>query len=104
MSEGPADAEAGPAEPSSAGRGRYTGNQVGIAFGFAAYLLWGLFPAFFGLLTFANPGEVLAERILWNLAVALPALFAAGRLRELRGIDARTWRLAAAASLALSIN
>lgn len=75
-----------------------------MAFGFAAYFMWGLFPAFFGLLKFANPVEVLAERILWTLGVALLALFAAGRLRELRGIDARTWRLAAAASLALSIN
>ncbi|MRH90059.1 EamA family transporter RarD [Nocardia sp. SYP-A9097] len=77
---------------------------MGVAFGFGAYFLWGLFPAVFGLLKFADPVEVLAERILWTLGMALLALLVTGRLRELRGIDARTWRLAAAASLALSIN
>ncbi|MEV6070834.1 EamA family transporter RarD [Nocardia sp. NPDC052001] len=77
---------------------------MGVAFGFGAYFMWGLFPAFFGLLKFASPVEVLAERILWTLGVALLLLLISGRLRELRGIDARTWWLAAAASLALSIN
>nr|WP_067655853.1 EamA family transporter RarD [Nocardia harenae] len=76
----------------------------GVAFGASAYLLWGLFPAFFGLLAFAGAVEVLAERIVWTLVVVLAVLAVTGRLRELRGIDARTWRLAAAASLAISVN
>lgn len=76
----------------------------GVAFGASAYLLWGLFPAFFGLLAFAGAVEVLAERIVWTLVVVLVVLAVSGRLRELRGIDARTWRLAAAASLAISVN
>lgn len=75
-----------------------------MAFGASAFFVWGMFPAFFGLLTFATPAEVLAERILWTLVVSLALLLVTGRIRELRGIDARTWRLAAAASLALSIN
>ncbi|MFD3509459.1 EamA family transporter RarD [Nocardia sp. NPDC058666] len=76
----------------------------GVVFGAGAYLLWGLFPAFFGLLAFASAAEVVAQRIIWTLVVVLIALALTGRLRQLRGIDARTWRLAAAASAAISIN
>lgn len=76
----------------------------GVAFGVGAYFTWGLFPAFFGLLAFAGAVEILAQRIVWTLAAALVVLAVAGRLRELRGIDARTWRLAALASGAISIN
>ncbi|MGV9616860.1 EamA family transporter RarD [Nocardia xishanensis] len=76
----------------------------GVAFGTSAYLIWGLFPAFFGLLAFASAVEVLAQRILWTLAVVLVVLVVTGRLREMAGIGARTWRLAALASAAISIN
>ncbi|WP_460727933.1 EamA family transporter RarD [Nocardia heshunensis] len=75
-----------------------------MAFGIGAYFIWGLFPAFFGLLSFAGAGEVLAERILWTLVVSMLALLITGRIGELRRIDARTWRLAAVASLAISMN
>ncbi|MFJ9366270.1 EamA family transporter RarD [Nocardia sp. NPDC101769] len=78
--------------------------DAGIAFGIGAYFIWGLFPAFFGLLSFASAGEVLAERILWTLVVSLLVMTLAGRLGELRRIDARTWRLAAVASAAISMN
>ncbi len=80
------------------------GRDLGVFFGGGAYLCWGLFPAFFGLLAFAGPVEVLAERILWTLVVSLTLLAVAGRLRELRSISARTWRMAAAASAAISLN
>ncbi|WP_067545683.1 EamA family transporter RarD [Nocardia crassostreae] len=85
----------------SAGR---SGRDVGVAFGAGAYFIWGAFPAFFGLLTFASPVEVLADRILWTLVVSLVALVIAGRMRELRRADGRTWRLAAVASFAISLN
>ncbi|MEU7145454.1 EamA family transporter RarD [Nocardia sp. NPDC046473] len=76
----------------------------GVAFGMSAFFLWGLFPAFFGLLAFASAAEVVAQRILWTLLVVLAALMVSGRLRELRGIGARIWRLAAVASAAIAIN
>ncbi|MFC4123566.1 EamA family transporter RarD [Nocardia rhizosphaerae] len=76
----------------------------GVVFGTGAYLIWGMFPAFFGLLAFASATEIVAHRILWTLVVALIALAVAGRLREMLAIDARTWRLAAAASAAIAIN
>nr|WP_036500426.1 EamA family transporter RarD [Nocardia aobensis] len=75
-----------------------------MAVGAGAYLIWGMFPAFFGLLDFAGPVEILAQRILWTLVVVLALLLAAGRLRELGAIDGRTWRLAAVAAAAISIN
>ncbi|MGY0497797.1 EamA family transporter RarD [Nocardia sp. FBN12] len=76
----------------------------GVVFGAGAYLIWGSFAAFFGLLAFAAPAEVVAQRIVWTLVVVLAALTLTGRLGSLRGIDARTWRMAAAASAALSLN
>ncbi|MFF3224418.1 EamA family transporter RarD [Nocardia suismassiliense] len=76
----------------------------GVAFGTSAFFLWGLFPAFFGLLAFASAAEVVAQRILWTLVLVLAMLLVSGRLRELRGIGARIWRLAAVASAAIAIN
>ncbi|AFU00324.1 EamA family transporter RarD [Nocardia brasiliensis] len=76
----------------------------GVAFGTSAFFLWGLFPAFFGLLAFASAAEVVAQRILWTLVVVLAVLAATGRLGQLRGIDGRTWRLAALASAAIAVN
>ncbi|HHU67556.1 MAG TPA: EamA family transporter RarD, partial [Corynebacterium sp.] len=38
-------------------------------FGLLAYLLWGLFPAFFPLLLPAGPVEILAHRILWTAVI-----------------------------------
>lgn len=70
----------------------------------SAFFLWGLFPAFFGLLAFASAAEVVAQRILWTLLVVLAVLMVSGRLGELRGIGARVWRLAAVASAAIAIN
>ncbi|KAA0021120.1 EamA family transporter RarD [Antrihabitans cavernicola] len=75
-----------------------------MAFGSGAYVLWGAFPAFFGLLAFAGAAEVLAHRILWTLVVMLTVLVVAGKLGRLRGIAPRTWLLVAGASLAIAIN
>ncbi|WP_433521903.1 EamA family transporter RarD [Nocardia pseudovaccinii] len=76
----------------------------GVVFGTGAFLIWGLFPAYFGLLAFANPAEVVAQRILWTLVLVLVVLAITGQLGGLRGIAPRTWRMAAVAIAALSIN
>ncbi len=105
MAEGPGNSDAA---VDTGRRGRPTGHEgprdAGIAFGIGAYFIWGLFPAFFGLLSFASAGEVLVERILWTLVVSLLVMTLAGRLGELRRIDTRTWRLAVVASAAISMN
>ncbi|GAB2704977.1 EamA family transporter RarD [Nocardia thraciensis] len=92
-----------PGSGGAASRVRRTGNW-GVAVGAGAYLCWGAFPAFFGLLEFANPVEIVAQRILWTLVVVLIGLLLAGRIRELCGIDGRTWRLAAVAGAAIALN
>jgi chloramphenicol-sensitive protein RarD len=56
----------------------------GIAAASAAYLLWGVLPAYWKLLGDVPPVEVLANRVLWSLAFTLALLAALGRLDELR--------------------
>ncbi len=91
--------------PDSGGEtGRARTANWGVAVGAGAYLSWGAFPAFFGLLEFASPVEILAQRILWTLVVVTAALLVAGRIREMAAIDARTWRLAAVAGAAIALN
>jgi chloramphenicol-sensitive protein RarD len=51
----------------------------GYLFGAAAYLSWGLFPLYWGLLLPSGALEILAHRIVWScLAVALVVSFARG--------------------------
>ena len=48
--------------------------QRGVAYGVAAYALWGLFPLFWPLLRPAGDVEVLAHRVLWSLVLLLVVL------------------------------
>ncbi|MEU7768457.1 EamA family transporter RarD [Nocardia sp. NPDC049190] len=83
---------------------RQSRSLPGVVFGTSAFFLWGLFPAFFGLLAFAGAGEVVAQRILWTLVLVLVVLAASGRLASLRDIGRRVWGLAALASAAIALN
>lgn len=75
-----------------------------MAAGFGAYLIWGMFPIFFGLLDPAGSLEVLAHRMVWTVLLMLAVLLILGRLGSLRGLSARTWALVAAATVAIGIN
>lgn len=46
----------------------------GAAYGFAAYLIWGVFPLYFDALKPAGAWEILAHRIVWTLVVCVVAL------------------------------
>lgn len=72
--------------------------------GFGAYLIWGAFPIFFGLLAPAGSLEVLAHRMVWTVLLMLGVLAVLGRLGSLRGLGRRTWALVAAATVAIAIN
>lgn len=48
--------------------------NAGIAYGVAAYLLWGLFPLFFRAVAHVPPMEILAHRVVWTLAFVLAIL------------------------------
>lgn len=68
--------------------------------GVLAYLMWGVFPAFFPLLQPAVPMEILAHRFVWTLVfVAVVLVFTTG-FRWMLKIPARLWlRIATAAVL-----
>lgn len=72
-----------------------------MVFAVAAYLMWGLFPAFFPLLEPAMPLEIIAHRIIWTAVfMSLVLSFTTSGWRELRTADRKTWgRLALAGTL-----
>lgn len=51
----------------------------GLLYGVIAYLLWGLFPIYLKALGDVPPGDVLAHRILWSLALLAGVILLAGR-------------------------
>ncbi|MFJ6751344.1 EamA family transporter RarD [Streptomyces sp. NPDC091266] len=48
--------------------------RTGLAYGFAAYGMWGLLPLYWHLLDAASPSEILAHRMVWSLPVAVVIL------------------------------
>ncbi|MGH3244079.1 MAG: EamA family transporter RarD [Spirillospora sp.] len=76
----------------------------GVAFGVAAYVLWGLFPLYWPLLKPAGAVEILAHRIMWSL-VAVAAVLAARRsLRWVRALTVRQGVLLALAAVVITVN
>jgi chloramphenicol-sensitive protein RarD len=78
----------------------------GVAFGFGAYLLWGIFPLYFRLMDRSGALEILLHRILWSLVLCL-VLIAIGRSwRQLRTVfrSARQTSFLALAAFAIAIN
>ncbi|MFI0484232.1 EamA family transporter RarD [Actinomadura sp. 9N215] len=76
----------------------------GVAFGIAAYALWGLFPLYWPLLKPAGSVEILAHRIMWSL-VAVAAVLAARRsLRWVRTLTVRQGVLLTLAAVVITVN
>ena len=73
-------------------------------FAIGAYLLWGVFPAFFPLLLPATPLEILAHRIIWTAVLIIVYLLFTGTWRELTRLSRRTWMWLSAASVAITVN
>jgi chloramphenicol-sensitive protein RarD len=80
--------------------------RLGIVYGVAAYLLWGLFPLFFPLLKPAAPAEILAQRIVWSLAAVAVVLAATRSMSSLRAVlrDRRRVKLLAGAAVLIAVN
>lgn len=70
----------------------------------AAYVLWGVFPAFFPLLDPASPLEILAHRIIWTAVLMVGILLLTGRWREIYEVRAATWWRLAAAGVVITVN
>jgi chloramphenicol-sensitive protein RarD len=58
--------------------------RIGVAYGLAAYLLWGFFPLYFKWVAHVPPLEVLAHRIAWSLVTLLAILAATREWRKVR--------------------
>ena len=78
--------------------------RSGLFFGAGAYVMWGLFPAFFPLLKPAGAVEVLAHRIIWSFALMIVVVAAVRRLGDIKKITGRTWLLLIAAAGLISVN
>lgn len=72
--------------------------------GFLAYGMWGLFPAFFPLLKPAGPLEILSHRFLWTFVFMGLVLAVVGNLGKLRKITKLEWLLVTAAAIVISVN
>jgi chloramphenicol-sensitive protein RarD len=78
----------------------------GFLFGFAAYLLWGLFPLYWKLLDSSSAVELLAHRILWSLVTVVLLVLVRNRFEQVRLLMAdprRRWPLMIGAAL-ISVN
>ncbi|KWX57014.1 EamA family transporter RarD [Mycobacterium sp. NAZ190054] len=78
--------------------------RSGLLYGAGAYVMWGLFPAFFPLLKPAGAVEILAHRIIWSFALMVIVVALVRRLGDLRRIDGRSWLLLIAAAGLISAN
>lgn len=78
--------------------------RSGLLYGAGAYVMWGLFPAFFPLLKPAGAVEVLAHRVIWSFALMVVVVTAVRRLGDIRAISGRIWLLLVAASGLISAN
>jgi chloramphenicol-sensitive protein RarD len=80
--------------------------RKGFLQGFAAYLLWGLFPLYWRELDHSGAIELLAHRIVWSLisiALLVVVLRHYGQVRAILAEPRRRWPLAAGAVL-ISVN
>ena len=76
----------------------------GLTFGATAYLIWGLFPLYFPLLTPAGSLEILAHRMVWSLVVASIVLTVVRGWPEIRATPPRVWALVLAGAVLIAIN
>lgn len=80
--------------------------RKGAAFGFGAYLLWGIFPLYFRLLDRSGAFEILLHRILWSLLFCAVLIVVGRSWTELRTVfrSGRQTSFLAAAAFAIAVN
>ena len=76
----------------------------GVAYGIAAYGIWGLFPLYFPLLKPAGAVEILAHRMVWSLVLMLAILMVARNWSWIRRLTPRRLGLLALAALVIAGN
>jgi len=76
----------------------------GVTYGAAAYVLWGLFPAYWPLLVPAQPVEVLAHRIVWSFVTLTTAVVILRRWRPFLDLSGKGWLIVTAAAVLITVN
>lgn len=71
-----------PAAAAAAAARRRRDAEVGLAYGLAAYVLWGLIPAYFKLIAHVSPLLVLAHRVVWSFLFLALLVALLGKWRD----------------------
>ncbi|MFC6879823.1 EamA family transporter RarD [Actinomadura yumaensis] len=79
-------------------------DRRGLAAGFAAYVLWGLFPLYWPLLKPAGAMEILAHRMIWSLVAVVAILAVRRQWAWIRTLTARQLGLLALAAVFITAN
>lgn len=61
-------------------------HNKGVLFALGAFLIWGVCPLYFKLLTHVSPGEILSHRIIWSCVLLLILLLASRRLYRVQAV------------------
>lgn len=80
--------------------------RSGFLYMVSAYLVWGMFPAFFVLLSAVNPLESVPWRAIWSFVFSTVLVLATGRWRQLVGVlkNKRQFGFLALSGLLLLLN
>jgi chloramphenicol-sensitive protein RarD len=76
----------------------------GVTYGALAYVLWGLFPAYWPLLVPAQPVEVLAHRIVWSFVTLAIAVAILRRWRPFLELSGKGWLIVTGAAALITVN
>lgn len=76
----------------------------GVTYGVLAYVLWGLFPAYWPLLVPAQPLEVLAHRIVWSFVTLAIVIVVLRRWRPFLELSGKGWLIVTAAAVLITVN
>lgn len=81
-------------------------SSKGLAYGAAAYAMWGLFPLYWPLLEPSGAVEILAHRVAWSVVTMAVLVVVLRRTRQLRAIvtTPRTALLLGVAAVVISFN
>ena len=81
-------------------------SRRGLAYGVAAYGLWGLFPLYWPLLEPAGALEILAHRVLWSLVAVVVVVLVLRRTDAVRAVlaDRRSRLLLLGAAAVITLN
>ncbi len=82
----------------------YDNRRQGIVYGLAAYVFWGVAPVYFVWVRFADPFEVLAQRIVWALPLLLILVTIGRQWRTLAAFRVAEYQRLAVCSVLLTVN